>query len=69
MNQDLLFKLANNLALVGWLFLVVLPGWRWSARLIAPTLIPAALAGLYLGGIPSCFLCDNNEQALIVVDR
>lgn len=47
MNLDLAFKTANNVALVGWLFLVFLPRWRWSARLIAPVLIPVLLAALY----------------------
>lgn len=47
MNLDLVFKSVNNAALVGWLFLVFLPRWRWSARLIAPVLIPVLLAGLY----------------------
>ena len=47
MNLDLLFKLANNAALIGWILLIFLPRWRWSARLIAPILVPALLAALY----------------------
>ena len=47
MNPDLLFKLANNVTLVGWILLIFFPRWRWSARLIAPVLIPALLATLY----------------------
>jgi hypothetical protein len=46
-NSNLLFKLANNAALIGWISLIFLPRWRWSARLIAPVLIPALLAVLY----------------------
>jgi hypothetical protein len=46
-NPNLLFKLANNAALIGWMSLIFLPRWRWSARLIAPALIPALLAVLY----------------------
>jgi hypothetical protein len=46
-NPNLLFKLANNAALIGWILLIFLPRWRWSARLIAPVLIPALLAVLY----------------------
>jgi hypothetical protein len=46
-NPDLLFKLANNAALIGWTSLVFLPRWRWSARLIAPVLVPVLLAALY----------------------
>jgi Domain of unknown function (DUF4281) len=47
MNPDLMFRLANNAALIGWLMLIFLPRWRWSARLVAPVLIPALLAVLY----------------------
>jgi hypothetical protein len=46
-NPNLLFKLANNAALIGWILLIFLPRWRWSARLIAPVLVPALLAALY----------------------
>jgi hypothetical protein len=46
-NPNLLFKLANNAALIGWIVLIFLPRWRWSARLVAPVLIPALLAILY----------------------
>ena len=47
MNTDLLFKLANNAALIGWISLIFLPRWRWSTRLVAPILVPALLAALY----------------------
>jgi hypothetical protein len=46
-NPDLLFNLANSAALIGWISLIFLPRWRWSARLIAPILVPALLAALY----------------------
>jgi hypothetical protein len=46
-NLNLLFRLANNAALIGWILLIFLPRWRWSARLIAPVLVPASLAALY----------------------
>jgi hypothetical protein len=46
-NPNLLFKMANNAALLGWILLIFLPRWRWSARLIAPVLIPGLLAFLY----------------------
>jgi hypothetical protein len=47
MNPSVLFRVGNNLALLGWLFLLFLPRWRWSARVIAPVVIPILLAGLY----------------------
>jgi hypothetical protein len=46
-TPDLLFKLANNAALIGWISLIFLPRSRWSARLIAPVLVPALLAAMY----------------------
>jgi len=48
MTPDLLFDVATRAALPGWLLLVFLPRWRWSARLISGVLIPALLGGLYL---------------------
>jgi Domain of unknown function (DUF4281) len=47
MKADLLFRIANNIALLGWLILIFLPRWRWGARLISPVLIPALLSSLY----------------------
>ena len=47
MKADLLFRIANNIALLGWLILIFLPRWRWAARLIGPVLIPALLSSLY----------------------
>jgi Na+/alanine symporter len=47
MKADLIFRIANNIALAGWLILIVFPRWRWAARLICPVLIPALLSALY----------------------
>jgi hypothetical protein len=47
MKTDLLFRIANNIALLGWLILIFLPRWRWAARLICPVLIPALLSAVY----------------------
>ncbi len=49
MEPERLFSIASNLALPGRLLLALLPRWRWSAQLIAPVIIPAALAILYAG--------------------
>ena len=48
MTPERLFDLATWVALPGWLLLVFLPRWRWSARLVGSVLIPALLGGLYL---------------------
>ncbi len=45
MNKtEILFLVANNVALVGWLLLVFSPRWRWTGRLVHSGLIPGLLA-------------------------
>ena len=48
MNAETIFSLCGQLALVGWILLIVAPRWRWSAGLIAPFVIPLILAVVYL---------------------
>lgn len=48
MNPEILFGWASRLALPGWLLLVLLPRWKWTARLICGLLIPGMLGLLYL---------------------
>ena len=48
MDFEQAFTWASRLVLVGWLLLVFLPRWRWSAPFIAGWLIPAILAIAYL---------------------
>ncbi len=47
MKADLLFRIASNVALLGWLILIFFPRWRWAACLICPVLIPALLSATY----------------------
>lgn len=47
MTAELLFRISNNVALLGWLTLIFLPRWRWSSRLIGAALVPLGLAALY----------------------
>ena len=47
MTPDVLFRIANNVALPGWLGLVFFPHRRWTARLVGPVLIPLLLSGVY----------------------
>ena len=35
-------------AMLGWLLLIFLPRWKWTARFIAACIIPLALAVVYL---------------------
>jgi len=48
LSAETLFSLASAAVTPGWLLLVFAPRWRWTARLVAPVLIPAMLAVLYV---------------------
>ncbi|HEY4311155.1 MAG TPA: ABA4-like family protein [Pirellulales bacterium] len=47
MNLEMFFGVASNIALPGWLLLVLAPGWRWGTQRIAPFVIPLILALMY----------------------
>jgi hypothetical protein len=47
MTAETLFSFAGTLVLPGWLLLVILPRWRYSATLISGFIIPVLLAFLY----------------------
>lgn len=48
MNHDLLFTIANSTALIGWGFLIVLPGSKLTTILIHSGLVSFFISGLYL---------------------
>jgi hypothetical protein len=43
------------LVLPGWLLLVLLPRWKWTARLVCPVVIPLLLALVYLWLVATSF--------------
>jgi hypothetical protein len=47
-SPEQIFSLCGALVLPGWLLLVFLPRWRWTARLVCPVIIPLVLAVVYL---------------------
>jgi hypothetical protein len=47
-SPEQLFSLCGALVLPGWLLLVFLPRWKWTARLVCPVVIPLLLALVYL---------------------
>jgi hypothetical protein len=47
--MDLLFRASNLLVLPIWALMILLPRWRWTARIIRPPLVNAAPAMLYAG--------------------
>lgn len=49
MDFERFFSAVNMLVLPGWLLLVFLPRWRYSAGFVASCLVPALLAICYLG--------------------
>lgn len=49
MTADQVFSLANNVALLGWLLLVILGPRRWVAPLITGAILPLLFAILYGG--------------------
>jgi ABA DEFICIENT 4-like len=55
MDADSLFTLCNLFVLPGWILLAVAPRWKWSASFVAPLLIPALLALVYLVLVLSSF--------------
>ena len=55
MSPETIFSLCTKLVLPGWLLLVFLPRWRWSARLISAVIIPLALAVVYVYIVASHF--------------
>lgn len=55
MSPEQLFSLCGMLVLPGWLLLVVLPGWKWTTRLVCPVVIPLLLALVYLWLVATTF--------------
>ncbi|MDQ1593431.1 MAG: hypothetical protein QOG71_4058 [Pyrinomonadaceae bacterium] len=48
MSPETIFAVCNNVALLGWLFLIFLPRWKWTSRFVAACVLPLALALVYL---------------------
>lgn len=55
MSPEQLFSLCGFLVLPGWLLLVFLPRWKWTARLVCPVIIPLVIALLYLWLVATTF--------------
>ena len=55
MSPEQLFSLCGALVMPGWLLLVLLPRWKWTARLVCPVLIPLPLALVYLWLVATTF--------------
>ena len=55
MSPEKIFSLCGMLATLGWLLLVFLPRWKWTARLVCPVVIPLLIALLYLWLVATTF--------------
>ncbi len=55
MSPEQLFSVCGALVLPGWLLLVFLPRWKWTARLVCPVVIPLLLALVYLWLVSTTF--------------
>jgi hypothetical protein len=48
MSPETVFSICSKLVLPGWLLLIFLPRWKWTARFIAACALPLALAVVYV---------------------
>lgn len=48
MSPETIFSIASKLVLPGWLLLIVLPRWKWTARFITGLVLPLVLSAIYL---------------------
>ncbi len=55
MTPEQLFSIANLTAMLGWILMIVLPRWRWTARIVLSGLIPLLLSLVYLVLIVTTF--------------
>jgi len=61
-TPDLLFSLANPLAMLGWAMLVLAPRWRFTKLLVLSGLWPAGLALLYAAFITTHYLGSHGGE-------
>ena len=48
MSLETIFSVCGRVAMLGWLLLIFVPRWKWTARFITAVLLPLALAFVYL---------------------
>ena len=49
LSPDFLFQVANNVAVAGWLLLVLAPRWRGTRAVVLNGALPLMLAATYVG--------------------
>ena len=48
MKAETIFSIANTLALLSWIFLLIAPRWKWTNKIILSGVIPLILSVAYL---------------------
>lgn len=48
MTAEGIFSVSNNLAIIGWLLLIVLPNWKYTMQIVQGGFIPLLLGVIYL---------------------
>jgi hypothetical protein len=61
MSPETLFSICSMLVLPGWLLLIFVPRWRWTARLICAVILPLLFALLYLYIILTHFMSSEGD--------
>jgi hypothetical protein len=65
MSPDLLFSVTNDMALIGWVMLAILPGRRWVPDVVTGRVIPIALALVYAAVVVATFFgAEGNFSSL-----
>ena len=56
MTPESLFSILNPFALAGWLLLIFLPRWRWTATVVSLVAVPLLCAAYAIGSISGCHI-------------
>ena len=65
MSLETLFSLAGSIAMLGWLFLVLLPRWSLGVRLVVPVVLPTVLCvGYAVLLLPRIFTAEGGFGSL-----
>ena len=48
MKADLIFKICNTVAPIGWLLMAIAPRWKWTKKIVLSGLFPLVLGLVYL---------------------
>ena len=61
MTPDLLFKICNSIAPLGWLLMIIAPKWRWTKTIVVSGIFPLLLGLVYVVLIVLFFGKDEGD--------